>query len=143
VEVDMETGRVEVIKVVAEQDVGKAINPMIVEGQIEGAIQQMTGYALTEDAIFGEKTGEMINADLVSYGFLGSTDMPDIEVGLVEIADTTGPYGARGMAEGATGGMAPAVANAIFNAAGVRLTDLPITAEKVYSALVSRRRDHK
>jgi xanthine dehydrogenase molybdenum-binding subunit len=141
VEVDMETGRVDVIKVVAEQDVGKAINPMIVEGQIEGAIQQMTGYALTEDAIFEKDTGEMINADLIGYGFLGPTDMPDIEVGLVEIADMTGPYGARGVAEGATGGMAPAVANAIFNATGVRLTDLPITAEKVQSALSAKRRN--
>jgi xanthine dehydrogenase molybdenum-binding subunit len=125
----------------AEQDVGKAINPMIVEGQIEGAIQQMTGYALTEDAIFEKDTGEMINADLIGYGFLGPTDMPDIEVGLVEIADMTGPYGARGVAEGATGGMAPAVANAIFNATGVRLTDLPITAEKVQSALSAKRRN--
>lgn len=138
VEVDVETGQVEVIKVVAEQDVGKAINPMIVEGQIEGAIQQMTGYALTEDAIFGEKTGEMINADFVSYGFLAPTDMPDVQVGLVEHADTTGPYGAKGMAEGATGGIAPAVANAIFNAAGVRLTDLPMTAEKIHKALGTR-----
>jgi CO/xanthine dehydrogenase Mo-binding subunit len=116
---------------------------MIVEGQIEGAIQQMTGYALTEDVIFGEKTGEMINADFISYGFLASIDMPDIQVGLVEYADTTGPYGAKGMAEGATGGIAPAVANAIFNAAGIRLTDLPMTAEKIHKALVSRRRNDK
>ncbi|MBW2610312.1 MAG: molybdopterin-dependent oxidoreductase [Deltaproteobacteria bacterium] len=138
VEVDTETGQVDVLKIVVEQDVGKAINPMVVEGQIEGAVQQMTGYALSEDIIQDEKTGKMVNADFANYIMLTSADMPTVEVGLVEYADETGPYGAKGMSEGATGGVAPAVANAIYNAVGVRLKELPMTPERVFRALEAK-----
>jgi len=138
VEVDTETGQVEVVKILAVQDVGKAINPMVVEGQIEGAIQQMTGYALTEDVILDPKTGKMLNGNFANYMLLTSADMPNVEVSLVEVAEPMGPFGARGMAEGSTGGVAPAVANAIYNAVGVRLTELPMTSEKVYKSLLSR-----
>lgn len=138
VEVDTETGHVEVNRIVAVQDVGKAINPMVVEGQIEGAIQQMIGYALTEDVVLDEKTGKMLNPNFANYMVLTSADMPKVQVSLVEATAPTGPFGARGMAEGPTGGVAPAIASAIYNAVGVRLTELPMTPERVFKALETK-----
>jgi xanthine dehydrogenase molybdenum-binding subunit len=135
VEVDTETGQVEVLKAVAVQDVGKAINPMVVEGQIEGGFQQMIGYALTEDAILDKKTGAMLNPTFANYMFLTSADMPEVDASMVEVAAPTGPYGARGMSEGITMGVAPAIANAIYNAVDLRLKELPMTPERVFTAL--------
>ena len=142
VEVDTETGQVEVGKIVAVQDVGQAINPMVVEGQIEGGIQQMTGYALTEDVISDPKTGKMLNGNFANYMVLTSADMPNVDVSLVEVAAPMGPFGARGIAEGITSGVAPAIANAIYNAVGIRLTELPMTPEKVFKALDTKADDN-
>jgi len=135
VEVNTETGHVEVLKIVAIQDNGKAINPTVVEGQIEGALQQFIGYALTEAPIVDKKTGEMLNPDFANYVVLTALDMPKVEVGLVETYEPTGPFGAKGMSELPTLGIAPAIANAIYNAIGVRFTEIPITLEKVVKAL--------
>jgi len=135
VEVDTETGQVEVLKIVAALDVGKAINPMVVEGQIEGAIQQGIGYALTENPILDKETGKTLNPNFANYMVLTSVDMPDIEVVLVETNEPTGPFGAKGMSEPPILGVAPAIANAIYNAVGVRLTEIPMTPEKVFKAL--------
>jgi xanthine dehydrogenase molybdenum-binding subunit len=135
VEVDMETGQVEVVKMVAVHDIGRAINPMVVEGQIEGAVQQGIGYALTENIVIHEKTGKMLNADFANYMVLTSLDMPKVDVGLAEPIDPTGPYGAKGVGEPSTLGVAPAVANAIYDAIGIRFTEIPITPEKVFWAM--------
>jgi len=135
VEVDTETGQVEVLKMVAIQDNGKSINPMVVEGQIEGALQQFIGYALTEAPVVDKKTGEMLNPDFANYMVLTALDMPKVEVGLVETCEPTGPFGAKGMGELPTLGIAPAIANAIYHALGVRFTEIPITPEKVFRAL--------
>ncbi|MFC1938345.1 xanthine dehydrogenase family protein molybdopterin-binding subunit, partial [Chloroflexota bacterium] len=135
VEVDIETGLVEIGRIVAIHDIGKAINPMVVEGQIEGAIQQGVGFALTEDPILDGKTGRMMNPNFANYMVLTSLDMPKIQTGLVESIDPTGPFGAKGVGEIALEGIAPAIANAIYNATGVRLKELPMTQEKLFKAL--------
>jgi len=138
VEVDTETGQVEVLKMVAIQDNGKAINPMVVEGQIEGALQHSIGYSLTENPILDGETGKMLNPDFANYMVLTALDMPKVEVGLVETYEPTGPFGAKGMAELPTVGTAPAIANAIYNAIGTRFTEIPITSEKVFKAIVTK-----
>ena len=135
VEVDTETGQVEVLKIVALQDNGKAINPTVVEGQIEGALQQSVGYALTENPVLDKLTGKMLNPNFANYMVLTALDMPRIEVGLVETYEPTGPFGAKGMSELPINGTAPAIANAIYNAVGVRFTELPMTPEKIFRAL--------
>jgi xanthine dehydrogenase molybdenum-binding subunit len=135
VEVDLETGRVEVLRIVAVHDIGKAINPMVVEGQIEGALQQGIGYALTEDAIIDKKTGKMINSGFANYLVLTALDMPKVQVGLSEPIDPTGPFGGKGIGEPSTLGVAPAIANAIYDAVGIRFTDIPIIPENVFRAL--------
>jgi xanthine dehydrogenase molybdenum-binding subunit len=138
VEVDIETGQVEVVKMVAVHDIGKAINPMVVEGQVDGAVQQGIGYALTENIVIDEKTGRMLNADFANYMVLTAMDMPKVEVGLSEPIDPTGPFGAKGVGEPATLGVAPAIANAIYDAIGIRFTEIPITPEKVFRAMRRR-----
>jgi xanthine dehydrogenase molybdenum-binding subunit len=135
VEVSLETGIVEVIKIVVALDVGKAINPMIVEGQIEGAVQQGVGFALTENPVFDGRTGKMLNPTFSSYLVPTSADMPEVKVFLVETIEPSGPFGAKGMSEPCYLGIAPAIANAIYNAVGIRLKDLPMSPEKVLKAL--------
>ena len=138
VEVDSETGEVSLLKYVAAHDVGKAINPMAVEGQIRGGVVQGLGYALKEAVLF--ESGEVRNASLLDYVIMTSLDVPPIEPVLVEPIDPTGPHGAKGIGEATLIPVAPAVANAIFHATGIRFTELPITAEKIHLALKTRER---
>ena len=134
--VDIETGLVEVKKVVAVHEVGKAINLTGVEGQIEGGIQQGIGHTLTEDFIIDPSTGRALNPNFVDYKMLLALDMPEIEVIILEEApDTTAPYGAKGVGEDPIIAIGPAIANAIYNATGIRFRDIPITPEKVLNAL--------
>jgi xanthine dehydrogenase molybdenum-binding subunit len=135
VEIDTETGKVTLLKVAAVMDVGRAINPTVVEGQIEGALQQGLGYALSENPVIDSKTGTMLNADFANYIVATSLDMPEIKIHLVEPIDPTGPFGAKGVGETCILGIAPAIANAIYNAIGIRFFELPITAEKIFMAL--------
>ena len=135
VEVDTETGQVQIIKLVAIQDNGVSINPKIVEGQIEGALQQSIGYTLTEKPVLDPKNGRMLNPDFANYMVLTAVDMPKLFVEAVEIPDPTGPFGAKGTGELPFIATAPAVANAIYNAIGIRFTELPITQEKIFMAL--------
>jgi xanthine dehydrogenase molybdenum-binding subunit len=134
VEVDTETGEVEVLKIVAAHDLGKAINPMAAEGQIEGGIHMGTGYALSEELIYDRK-GQPINCSFVDYKMNRVSDMPKIECILVEEEDPFGPFGAKGVAEPVLVPTAAAISNAIYNAVGVRIKNLPITPEKVLKAL--------
>ncbi len=135
VEVDIETGKVKVLKVVAAHDSGRAINPMLFEGQVHGGIQQGIGYALTEALIIDEKTGVPLNPTFLDYNVLTAADMPKIEVIIVETKEPTGPFGAKGLGEPCSVCVTPAIANAIYNAIGVRIKELPITPEKILRTL--------
>ncbi|MBI4285240.1 MAG: molybdopterin-dependent oxidoreductase [Chloroflexi bacterium] len=135
VEVDTETGQVKVLKVLVVADIGRAINPMTVEGQFQGGIMQGIGFALLEDFIFDPASGLVITDNFDGYRLPTVGDVPDIEVALVEEPVASGPFGAKGLGELSIIGIAPAIANAIYNAIGVRLTELPMTPERVLNAL--------
>jgi len=135
VEVNIETGRVKVIKFVTAIDCGKAINPMSVEGQLEGSMQQGIGYGLTEDYIINKDSGAVVSDNYDSYKMPGILDMPQSEIVIIDEPDPKGPFGAKGVGEPGMVGVAPAIANAIYDAIGVRIKDLPITPEKILKAL--------
>ncbi len=133
VEVDTQTGEVRVLKIAAAHDVGRAINPMAVEGQIHGGISMGLGYGLYEELVVEE--GQVLNPNFADYALPTALDMPEIETIIIETDDPAGPFGAKGMAEPACIPTAPAIANAVYDAVGVRIQDLPITPEKVLKAL--------
>jgi CO/xanthine dehydrogenase Mo-binding subunit len=134
VEVDIETGVVHPVHIVSAVDVGKALNPDICEGQVEGAVAQGLGYALTEEIKIGSK-GQVLNPTFMDYKIFCADDMPALTTILVEAEEPTGPFGAKSVAEIAINGPAPAISNAIYDAIGVRLHSLPMTPEKVLAAL--------
>lgn len=136
VEVDAETGEVHVLRYVAVQDVGFAINPRLVWGQIEGGVVQGLGQALGERIPY--ENGQPLVHNLSDYAVPRITDIPPIEPVLIESPSEVGPFGARGVGEPPIIEPPAAVANAIENAAGVRITSLPITPDKVYAALRQR-----
>jgi len=131
--VDPELGTVEITKFAAAHDVGKAINPTAVEGQIEGAVLKGLGYALMEKCVY--ENGNMRNPSFVDYKIPHSTEMVKVENILVETNDAEGPFGAKGVGEPPLVPVAPAIANAIYDAIGVRINELPITPEKIEKAL--------
>ena len=136
VEVDEVTGQVEVLEFWAAHDVGKAINKASVEGQIEGGIIQMLGYALTEEMLWDN--GRMINPTMMDYKIPGMADAPyKIHSLLIEEAEESAPFGAKGVGEICAVGPAPAIANAIKNAIGARVTQIPATPERVLTAMQS------
>ena len=137
VELDTETGVVKVVKVVAAHDVGHAINPVTCEQQIEGSVIMGLSNALFEELKM--ENGRILNDSLADYKLATVLDMPEIVPIIVEAPHKEGPFGAKGVGEPAAGAMAPAIANAIFDAAGVRIKDLPITAEKVWTALKEKK----
>ncbi len=139
VEVDMETGEVKIIDFVAAADCGTPINPQLAEGQLEGAIAQGIGYALYEEMVF-DGEGRLRNPDLARFKIPGILDMPPVHVILVDSYDPTGPMGAKSIAEIGINAPAPTIANAIYDAVGVRLRKTPFTAERVWEALQSSRR---
>ncbi|MEW6673949.1 MAG: xanthine dehydrogenase family protein molybdopterin-binding subunit [Thermodesulfobacteriota bacterium] len=134
VDVDAETGQVRVTKIVGAHDVGRAINPMTCEGQIEGGIIQGMGPALMEEMLIGEK-GEVRNPNFLDYKLPTARDVPEILPIIVETPCSEGPWGAKGLGEMTNVPIAPAIANAIYDAVGVRIKDLPITAEKLLKAM--------
>ncbi|HVP80779.1 MAG TPA: xanthine dehydrogenase family protein molybdopterin-binding subunit [Thermodesulfobacteriota bacterium] len=133
VDVDTETGVVKIVKVAAAHDVGKAINPLTCEQQIEGSVIMGLSNTLFEELKM--EGGRILNNSLADYKLATVSDMPRIVPILVEARHTEGPFGAKGVGEPAAGATGPAIANAIFDAVGVRIKDLPITAEKVWAAL--------
>ncbi len=135
VEVDTETGLVTVLKIAAAHDVGRAINPGRCVGQIMGGAAMGVGFALTEDLVVDPSTGELLNDSFLDYKFCSSEDMPEVDAIIVEAPDPSGPYGAKGLGELAMVTTAPALSNAIHDAVGVRMVDLPITPEKMLAAL--------
>lgn len=135
VEVDTETGGVKVLKIVIENDSGMAINPMTVEGQLDGGMAQGLGYALWEEPIMDTNTGRVLTDDFDTYKVATTLDIPDLETELVEQPEPTGPFGAKGAGEQSCINQAASIANAIYDAVGVRIWELPITPEKVLLAL--------
>ena len=134
VEVDCETGKLRLVKYVTAVDVGKAINPLGCRQQLEGAAITGMGQALFEEIVFDN--GQIVNPNFVDYVLPSLGDMPpSIEPILVEVPHLEGPFGAKGIGETALIPVAPAIANAIFDAVGVRIRDLPIKAEKIFLAL--------
>lgn len=135
VEVDVETGVVAFKKYVVAHDIGKAINPMHVEGQIEGGAVQGLGIALTEDFVIDKNTGQTLSDSFATYKIPSFLDVPEIEPILVEEPVPSGPYGAKGVGEPGIVNVAPAIANAVYDAVGVRISTMPISPEKVLEAL--------
>ena len=134
VDVDIRTGRVEVVKFVSCVDCGVPINPKLAEGQVEGATVNGISYALCEDYKF-DSTGRMTNPSFWDYKIYTASDIPKIVTILVDSYEESGPFGAKSIAEIAINGPAPAIANAIYDAVGIRVYDLPITPQKVWKRL--------
>jgi len=137
VKVDEETGKVEIRDYVAAHDVGRAINPMLLEGQVFGGVMMGIGYALTEQVIL--EKGEMMNPNFRDYKIPTAKDVVPIQAPVIETVDEFGPFGAKGIGEPGCVPTAPAVANAVYDAIGVRIKDLPITPEKVLAAIKQKK----
>jgi CO/xanthine dehydrogenase Mo-binding subunit len=133
VSVDHETGAVQLLRFTTAHDVGRVLNPVDHQGQIEGAVVQGIGYSLTEELAVNE--GRVESANFGDYKIPNIKDIPDLQTVLLASEAGPGPYQARGIGENPVGPVAPAIANAVEDAVGVRIRDLPITAEKVYRAL--------
>lgn len=141
VEVDTETGEVRVLKYVAAHDVGRAINPAIVQGQIIGGVVMGISWGLSEELRF-DNQGRPLNFSLTDYKIFTSADCPEIIPIIVESDDPLGPYGAKGFGEAPLVGVPGCIANAIYNAIGIRFKELPITPEKVLKALREGKREY-
>ncbi len=136
VAVDTETGEVTVLKSIGAHDIGQAINPAAVAGQIEGGAAQGQGYALSEEMIY--EAGKLTTPSFSEYLIPTSMDMPKVRSIILESRSGVGPFGAKGIGEPSLTPVAPAIANAVADAIGVRVFDLPITPEKVVAAIGSR-----
>ena len=134
VEVDMDTFETRVVKITTAQDMGRAIHPMIVEGQIEGGTLQAVGYGLFEDVVM--ENGRVVNNRMTNYIIPTSLDAPDMETILIEKEYPYGPFGAKGIGELPMDGAAPAIAAAVFNATGAFVEQIPITPERLMEKLV-------
>jgi len=134
VEVDLETGFIKILRVVSADDVGQAINPVLVQGQIEGAVVQAVGYAITENFI--TKNGHILTDQLSTYLIPTVLDIPDaVESVIIEVAEPNGPFGARGLGELPFLPIAPAIASAVHDATGVWFNEFPLTPERVLRGL--------
>ena len=135
VKVDRGTGQVKVLRYIQAQDVGVAINPMAVEGQLDGGVVQGIGRALTEDQQFDPETGAVRNPSFASYLMPLAIDLPELEDVLIRVPAEDGPFGARAVAEPPGFGPPAAIANAVYDAVGVRVKQLPLSGERVLAAL--------
>ena len=133
VEVNMKTGLARVLKIIAAHDVGKAINPQLVRGQITGGILMGLGQALMEEIIL--KEGCTLNPNFRDYLIPTAMDAPEVDAIIVESDEPTGPFGAKGVGEASNIATAPAIINAIHDAVGIRIVELPATPEKILLAL--------
>ena len=140
VQVDTQTGQIEVLQVIPVHEIGRAIHPVAAAGQIEGGIQQGIGHTLTEDYMIDESTGRSLNPGFVDYKMPLSMDMPPIKTVILETApDPGGPFGAKGVGEDPIIAIGPAIANAVHDAIGVRFRHYPITPEQVLQALKAKK----
>lgn len=138
VKVNPNTGEIKVLSLVSANDLGKVINRLGAEGQVEGASLQGIGYALLEETLF--ERGKILNGNLLDYKLPTSLDLSALKSILVESDEASGPYGAKGVGESAIVAVAPAIANAVYDAVGVRFKDLPLSKERVYEGLNARPR---
>jgi len=134
VEVDTETGQVTVKKLVMAVDCGIAINPVTATAQVEGGMVQALGYAVSEDMVYDD-AGRLQNPRFGDYRIFAADETPELETILVQTYEPSGPYGAKAIAEIPMDGVAPAIANAVYDATGVRIRSLPLTPERVWRAL--------
>ncbi|MYG00665.1 xanthine dehydrogenase family protein molybdopterin-binding subunit [Candidatus Poribacteria bacterium] len=134
VEVDVETGKVEILRYTATQDAGKAIHPSYVEGQIQGGVVQGIGWALNEEYIYNDE-GEMTNASFLDYRMPTCLDLPMIDAVIVEVPNPGHPYGVRGVGEVPIVPPPAAIANAIYDAVGIRMTELPMSPDRLLKAM--------
>lgn len=134
VEVDPETGKVTILRYTAAQDAGRAVHPSYVEGQIQGGVVQGIGWALNEEYLFNDE-GQMKNADFLDYRLPTALDVPMIETIIVEVPNPDHPYGVRGVGEPPIVPPPAAIASGILHATGARLTELPMTPERVWKAI--------
>ncbi len=134
VEVDPETGRVEVLRYTAVQDAGRAIHPSYVEGQMQGGAVQGIGWALNEELVF-DAQGVLENPGFLDYRVPVASDLPMIETVVIEVPNPSHPYGVRGVGETPIVAPLAAVANAIRDAVGLRMTSLPISPPRLLAAL--------
>jgi len=140
VEVDPEMGQVKIIKYVTAHDVGRALNVDTVEGQIHGAAGQGIGYGILEEGVnYDKKTGQPLNPSIMDYKVPTAVDLPDIQPIIIETIDPDIPLGNKGVGEPALICAAPAIANAIHDAIGVRIKELPITPVKILRALKEKK----
>jgi len=133
IEVDPGTGKVKVLSVLCAQDVGYPINLTAIEGQIEGGITMALGFSLTDNMCIAE--GEVLTTNFTDFSIRGTLDIPEIETIIVATNDPYGPFGAKGVGELVGNPVAAAIANAIYNAVGIRIKELPIDPEKIIGAL--------
>jgi CO/xanthine dehydrogenase Mo-binding subunit len=133
VEVDRDTGRVRVLKLVAAHDVGRALNPATTAGQIEGGVVHGASIALFEQVLMDG--GRITNPNLHDYKLATAMDLPEVVPIIVEAPHKDGPYGAKGVGEPVLSPTAAAIASAVHNATGVRIYDLPLTPEQVFNAI--------
>jgi CO/xanthine dehydrogenase Mo-binding subunit len=137
VEVDTETGKVCVLDYVAAVDCGVAVNPKLAEGQVEGAVMNGMSYALSEEIVMDR--GRMVNPSFFDYKIFTTADAPPVKTILVETYEPSGPFGAKSIAEIGINGPLPAIANAIYDACGVRMKKAPFTPERVLAALMAKK----
>jgi CO/xanthine dehydrogenase Mo-binding subunit len=137
VSVDEDTGEVTVHKIWAAHDCGRALNPVAVEGQIIGSAWMGMGQALTEEMVW--KDGLLMNPGLLEYRSPSAVESPEVEAIIVESIDPEGPFGAKECSEGSLAATIPAIANAIYDAVGIRLREAPFTPERVLAALRARK----
>lgn len=141
VEIDPDTAEIHVKKVWVAHDCGKALNPLAVEGQVEGSVWMGMGQALCEETLFHD--GLPVTANMLDYRVPTSVESPPIEVGIVEAADPHGPFGAKEAGEGSLSGFLPALINAISDAIGVRPSELPVTPDRLLDLMEKRKRGGK
>jgi len=138
VEIDSDTGSLTVMRYIVCDDVGRAVNPMIVRGQVHGGVAQGVGQAMMEHTVYDQSSGQLLSGSLMDYQLPRASDLPDIEVDLIEVPCTSNPLGVKGAGEAGAVGSPPAMINAIVDAlrsAGASTIDMPATPERVWKAL--------
>ncbi len=138
VEIDPDTGMIAIMRYIVCDDVGKAVNPMIVRGQVHGGVAQGFGQAVLEQTAYDPQSGQLLSGSFMDYALPRASDLPDIEVDLIEVPCTSNPLGVKGAGEAGAVGSPPAVINAIVDAladTGVKSIDMPATPEKVWKAI--------
>jgi len=138
VDVDDVTGRVTVEKIWVAHDVGFALNPLSVEGQVQGGVWMGMGQAISEETNYHE--GLPITSNMLDYRVPTIVESPDIEVKIIESIDPNGPFGAKEASEGCLSGIIPAIANAVYDATGVRLFETPLTPERIIDGQIRLQR---